>query len=65
MHKMMDGYPYIPESYSRSIDNIVKTMEMPYGYLTQPPSADSGDYNIDRLESKKKYSRRDMRGRDG
>lgn len=41
----MDKVLYIepimpPESYSRQLDNLVEAMEMPYGYINQPPAAD-------------------------
>lgn len=46
----------VPESYSRQIDEQVSMQEMPYGYTTEPPSADTGDFNQRRLESKKQYT---------
>ena len=48
----------IPESYSRQLDERVARQEMPYGYTTNPPAADTGDFNQKRLESKKEYSMR-------
>lgn len=46
----------VPESYSRILDDRVAAQEMPYGYLTDPPAADTGDYDQSRLESKKEYA---------
>jgi len=45
----------VPESYSRQIDEEVLILEMPYGYTSEPPPADTGDYDITRLNSKKAY----------
>lgn len=45
-----------PESYSRELDNRVKIEEKPYGYVSPPPPADTGDYDQARLESKKQYA---------
>ena len=53
--------PLIPESYSRQIDERVFIEEMPYGYTTEPPAADTGDFDQKRLETKNQYSMR--RGR--
>lgn len=41
------------ESYSRELDERVQMSEMPYGYEGEPPSADTGDFDQKRLESKK------------
>ncbi len=46
----------VPESYSRKLDEQVAREEMPYGYLTEPPPADTGDFNQARLESRNKYT---------
>lgn len=46
----------VPESYSRQLDERVLEQEMPYGYTSPPPPADTGDYNQRRLESNKQYS---------
>lgn len=43
----------VPESYSRQLDERVAHQEMPYGYTTEPPAADTGDFDQRRLESKK------------
>ena len=51
----------VPESYSRQLDERVLEQEMPYGYVTPPPSADTGYFDQRRLESDKQYARR--RGR--
>lgn len=45
----------IPESYSREIDQSVFMQEMPYGYTAPPPPADTGDFDQEKLESKKEY----------
>ncbi len=46
----------VPESYSRKLDERVLIQEMPYGYTSEPPPADTGDFNQERLESRKAYS---------
>lgn len=51
----------VPESYSRKIDERILIQEMPYGYTTEPPAADTGDFDQRRLESDNQYSLR--RGR--
>ncbi len=48
----------VPESYSRILDERVSSMEMPYGYTSEPPPADTGDFNQRRLESNKQYGTR-------
>ncbi len=48
----------VPESYSRQLDERVLEQEMPYGYTTPPPAADTGDYNMRKLESNKQYRTR-------
>lgn len=48
----------VPESYSRQLDERVLEQEMPYGYTTEPPPADTGDFNQRRLESNKQYAMR-------
>lgn len=45
----------VPESYSRQLDERVLMQEMPYGYTSEPPPADTGDFNQRRLESNKQY----------
>jgi len=45
----------VPESYSRQLDERVLMQEMPYGYTTEPPPADTGDFNQRKLESNKQY----------
>lgn len=46
--------PRVPDSYSRQLDNHVAMQEMPYGYMGEPPPADTNDYNQRKLESKKR-----------
>ncbi|MES2122735.1 MAG: hypothetical protein V4492_08180 [Chlamydiota bacterium] len=48
----------VPESYSRQIDERVAHQEMPYGYTSEPPPADTGDFNQRKLESDKQYRTR-------
>lgn len=50
-------YPkeYVPESYSRQLDALVSEQEMPYGYTTPPPPADTGDYNQKAKETREHY----------
>lgn len=48
----------VPESYSRQLDERVAMQEMPYGYTSEPPAADTGDFNQRRLESDKQYGMR-------
>ncbi len=48
----------VPESYSRQIDERVAHQEMPYGYTSEPPPADTGDFNQRKLESDKQYTTR-------
>ena len=48
----------VPESESRKLDQIVMAEEMPYGYTTNPPAADTGDFNQRRLEDNKQYGMR-------
>jgi len=45
----------VPESYSRQLDERVLMQEMPYGYTSPPPPADTGDYNLGKMESNKDY----------
>lgn len=44
-----------PNSYSRELDSRVMSQEMPYGYETSPPPADTQDFDQRRLESKKEH----------
>lgn len=48
----------VPESYSRQLDERVAEQEMPYGYTSEPPPADTGNYDQRRLESNKQYETR-------
>ena len=48
----------VPESYSRRLDEKVLEQEMPYGYDTNPPPADTRNFDQAALESKKEYPRR-------
>lgn len=48
-------FQFPPESYSRELDAAVARQEMPYGYITPPPPADTGDYNQHARESHKEY----------
>lgn len=66
---------FVPESYSRQLDERVAAQEMPYGYVDQPPMymiphppyandpppADTGDFDQERIETKNQYPRK--RGR--
>lgn len=52
------GFQAPPESYSRQIDNRVAAEEMPYGYESSPPPADTGNYNQAALESRVAYRRK-------
>lgn len=45
-----------PESYSREIDKKVSRQEMPYGYTSSPPPADTHDYDMRSLRSDKEYA---------
>ena len=45
----------VEESYSRKLDERVAMEEMPYGYSTSPPPADTGDFNQSKLEDKDHY----------
>jgi hypothetical protein len=45
--------PLVGESYSRELDDRVEMSELPYGYEGEPPAADTGDFDQERLESKK------------
>lgn len=47
-----------PESYSRQLDDKVAAQEMPYGYTSSPPPADTGDFDQRKLESSKQYPKR-------
>jgi hypothetical protein len=49
------AHPIPEESYSRQLDSRVYESELPYGYTTPPPPADTGDFNQRRLESNKQY----------
>jgi hypothetical protein len=48
-------FDYPPQSYSRQLDDAIARQEMPYGYDMPPPAADTGDYNSQKLVSKKEY----------
>jgi hypothetical protein len=50
-------HPVPQDSYSRELDSRVQQSEMPYGYSTDSPPADTGDFNQRRLESNKQYSK--------
>lgn len=45
----------IEDSYSRHLDMVVQAQEMPYGYDSPPPPADSGNYDQKAKESRKEY----------
>ena len=53
MYLVFPPHPVPSESYSRLLDESVQISEMPYGYEGEPPSADTGDFNQSRLESRK------------
>lgn len=55
----------VPESYSRKLDERVAREEMPYGYMNEPPAADTGDFDQARLESRNKYNIRHGKLSDG
>lgn len=55
----------VPESYSRKLDERVAREEMPYGYMNEPPAADTGDFDQGRLESRNKYNIRHGKLSDG
>lgn len=44
-------HPVPPESASRMLDRMVCEQEMPYGYESSPPPADTGDFDQARLEA--------------
>ena len=44
------GHPAPEESYSREMNYRICQEEMPYGYTTPPPPADTGDYDQKKLE---------------
>lgn len=47
---------YVPESYSRKLDERVAMSEMPYGYSGNPPPADTGNFDQRSYETKNQYS---------
>lgn len=49
------SHPTPPDSYSRELDMKVQAEEMPYGYTTPPPSADTGNFDQQAKESRKEY----------
>ena len=51
-------HPVPQDSYSRELDSRVQESEMPYGYSSGEPAADTGDFNQRSLESSKQYSMR-------
>lgn len=53
--EMMYVDPRVPQSYSRELDERVARQEKPYGYMNEPPPADTGDFDQRRLESDKQY----------
>lgn len=65
---MRDRFPVSPEhvdddywhkvpqdSFSRELDSRVQASEMPYGYSEDPPSADTGDFNMRARQSQKSH----------
>ena len=54
---LYDTLAYVPESYSRQLDDRVALQEKPYGYTMSPPPADTDDYDQSSLESHCKYPR--------
>lgn len=52
---------YVSNSYSRELDRRVASQEMPYGYSSEPPSADTQDFDQRRLESDKQYPKKNGR----
>ena len=51
-------HPIPPDSYSREIDHRVCMQEMPYGYTSEPPAADTGDFDQARKETRVEYPKR-------
>lgn len=51
-------HPVPEDSYSRELDSRVQESEAPYGYSTDGPPADTGDFNQRHLESNKQYGMR-------
>jgi len=47
----MDSFKHPEESYSRRLDEKVFEEEMPYGYDSEPPAADTDDFDQHKLES--------------
>lgn len=45
------------DSYSRQLDAMVQRQEMPYGYETSPPPADTGDHDMASRQSNKRYGK--------
>jgi hypothetical protein len=58
MAREMGGFPYIEDSESRKIDMKIFAEELPYGYMKSPPPADTGDYDMYSLQTKKEYPRK-------
>ncbi len=48
-------HPVPPNSYSRELDSRVQDTEMPYGYSSEPPPADTGNFNQRAYETKNQY----------
>ena len=53
MYVLFPPHPVPSESYSRILDETVQISEMSYGYEGEAPSADTGDFDQAKLESKK------------
>ena len=47
----------IPNSFSRELDASVAREEMPYGYTSAPPPADTNDYDSKKLNSTKEITK--------
>lgn len=51
-------HPVPEDSYSRELDSRVQAQERPYGYSYGEPSADTGDFMQERIETKVEYPTR-------
>jgi len=51
-------HPQPRDSYCRQMDSRIFESELPYGYDTPPPPADTGDFDQARLETKVQYPKK-------
>lgn len=56
-------HPVPADSYSRELDSRVQESEMPYGYSSEGPPADTGNFNQRSLESNKQYEKKMHKGK--